>query len=472
MPLTIWWIRRDLRLHDNQALQAALSHNTSIIPLFILDPALLRSRYVGAKRLAFLFGGLRDLDRSLSARGSRLIIRHGTPLTVLKTLHDELDITAIYAEEDISPYARERDTAIQQHLQLHLTPGVSILPIGSVRKDDGLPYTVYTPFNRRWQATCSISPSDLYEAPRKFHTPQHIASEAIPTTPAHPSSNPFPPGEAEANHRFDQFVQNQCQSLYDYAQYRNRPDVDGTSQLSPYIRFGMISVRRLALAAQEAVRSAPHDAARQGAQTWLDELLWREFFQSILHFFPHVRTSSYFPKYDGVEWRNDDANFAAWCEGRTGYPYIDAAMRQLAETGWMHNRARMAVASFLTKDLLIDWRWGEQWFMQQLLDGDPASNNGGWQWTAGSGPNAAPYFRVMNPVTQGEKFDAEGVFVRRWVTELSKVHTKYIHSPWLMPTSEQTRTRCVIGRDYPHPIVDHDLAREATILAYKAALNR
>lgn len=472
MPLTIWWIRRDLRLHDNQALHAARSQNQPLLPLFILDPVLMHSSYVGEKRLAFLFDGLRELDRSLQERGSRLIVRRGHPLSILKALHVELDVTAIYAEEDTSPYARRRDASIGQELPLHLAPGVSILPIGSVRKPDGSPYTVYTPFNRRWQAVGMISPTDLCEAPSKLDTPQHITSEPLPSAPRHPPSSPFPAGEGEALRRFQHFIQSNHQAMYGYAQNRNRPDIDGTSQLSPYIRFGMISMRRLALAAQEAIRSAPDATAQQGAQTWLDELLWREFYQSILYFFPHVRTSSYFPQYNAIQWRNDAAHFAAWCEGQTGYPYIDAAMRQLAATGWMHNRARMAVASFLTKDLLIDWRWGERWFMQQLLDGDPAANNGGWQWTAGSGPSAAPYFRVMNPISQGEKFDPAGVYVRRWVPELANVATKYIHTPWLMPHSEQVRSHCQIGRDYPHPLVAHDIAREAAIAAYKTALNR
>ena len=249
---------------------------------------------------------------------------------------------------------------------------------------------------------------------------------------------------------------------------RNSPDLDGTSQLSPYLRFGMISPRMAALAAYIAHDEAPDADAAKGADVWLSELIWREFYLSILHHFPHVRRGAFRPEYDAIAWRNDEDDFAAWCAGRTGYPIVDAAMRQLAATGWMHNRTRMIVASFLVKDLLVDWRWGERWFMQQLVDGDPAANNGGWQWTAGTGTDAAPYFRIFNPVTQGEKFDPNGAYVRRWVPELARVPATHIHQPWTLPTSEQRRTGCIIGQTYPPPIVDHALACARVLAAYGA----
>jgi deoxyribodipyrimidine photo-lyase len=233
------------------------------------------------------------------------------------------------------------------------------------------------------------------------------------------------------------------------------------------VRMGLLSARQAVVAALSAIAAAATPEACKGAETWLNELIWREFYGAILHHFPHVRLRSFRPQYDAISWRNDPDEFAAWCAGKTGYPVVDAAMRQLLATGWMHNRARMITASFLVKDLLIDWRWGEKWFMQHLVDGDPAANNGGWQWTAGTGTDAAPYFRIFNPTTQGAKFDPDGVYIRRWLPELAAVPDKYIHEPHLMPFVAQNQAGCIIGRDYPALIVDHNLARERTLAAYR-----
>jgi deoxyribodipyrimidine photo-lyase len=231
----------------------------------------------------------------------------------------------------------------------------------------------------------------------------------------------------------------------------------------------MISVRQATISAQSAIEIAPNAQARKSAETWLNELIWREFYINILHHFPRVRGHSFRSEYDRIGWDNEQTAFTAWCEGRTGYPVVDAAMRQLAQTGWMHNRARMIVASFLVKDLLIDWRWGERWFMQHLVDGDPAANNGGWQWVAGTGTDAAPYFRVFNPVLQGQKFDPQGAFVRRWLPELNQVPDKFVHHPWTMPMEEQQKAGCLIGPDYPAPIVDHGQARQRALAAFAQA---
>jgi deoxyribodipyrimidine photo-lyase len=231
----------------------------------------------------------------------------------------------------------------------------------------------------------------------------------------------------------------------------------------------MLSARQAVMASLQTIKAAPNAEARQGAETWLDELIWREFYIHILYHFPHVRAMSFREDLRHVAWNDDETAFAAWCAGRTGYPIVDAAMRQLAQTGWVHNRARMIVASFLVKDLLIDWRRGERWFMQHLVDGDPAANNGGWQWTAGTGTDAAPYFRVFNPVLQGQKFDPDGTYVRRWVPELAGVPDKFIHQPWAMPPALQRQVGCTIGQHYPAPIVDHAHARERTIAAYAHA---
>jgi deoxyribodipyrimidine photo-lyase len=257
--------------------------------------------------------------------------------------------------------------------------------------------------------------------------------------------------------------------IFDYADQRNRMDLQGTSQLSPYLKFGMLSPRQAIIAAGSAIQDAPDAESRKGAETWLNELIWREFYISILYHFPFVLKSSFRESLRDIHWNNDRADFNAWCQGRTGYPIVDAAMRQLSQTGWMHNRARMIVASFLVKDLLIDWRWGEGWFMQHLVDGDPAANNGGWQWTAGTGTDAAPYFRIFNPILQSQKFDPAGEYIRRWVPEMAVLPDKYIHTPWQTPPELQKQLGCVIGKDYPPPIIDHSFARNRTLVAYNIA---
>ena len=468
MAIAIWWARRDLRLADNQALHEAMRAAETVLPVFILDLALLSTFAASQKRLAFLFGALRALDADLCTRGSRLIVRRGDPASELARLVSEAGVTAVCAEEDVWPYARSRDAAVAAAVPLHLTSGLTVHPSDVVRKADGGPYTVFTPFSRAWKALPQPRRIDILPAPARFVAPPlELGSLPIPYAPALPPSVPFPPGELEATHRLDTFVLGPSSSVQRYADDRNRMDLDCTSRLSPYLRFGMISARQCAAAAQEAAVVASDEASHKGAATWLNELIWREFYTAILYHFPNVLREAFRPELRAIPWSNDPAQFAAWCEGRTGYPVVDAAMRQLVETGWMHNRARMIVASFLVKDLLIDWRWGERFFMEHLIDGDPAANNGGWQWTAGVGTDAAPYFRVFNPMLQAAKFDPDGAFVRRWLPELARVPARHIHAPWLMPLDVQRQAGCVIGQDYPAPIVAHDAARDRVLAAYK-----
>jgi deoxyribodipyrimidine photo-lyase len=465
----IWWIRRDLRLTDNQALAVALSHADRLVPVFVLDPNLLALPYIGEKRVACLYGGLRHLDANLHPRGSRLVVRRGEPLAELKALLAETGATSIYAEEDFSPYARRRDAHVAEALPLHLTGGVTVHPPGTVLKADGKPYTVFTPFSRAWKALPLPSEREVLAAPISLLAVPDLPSLPIPDSPSLLAAVPFPPGEAEGQRRLDASVGWDEASIYRYAEGRNRLDEDGTSQLSPYLRFGMVSARQAVASAQAAADAASGAQEREGAQTWLNELVWREFFVHILYHFPQVRNSSFRPTYDRIAWENDAGALAAWCKGRTGYPVVDAAMRQLVQTGWMHSRARMIVASFLVKDLLVDWRWGEGFFMQHLVDGDPAANNGGWQWSAGTGTDAAPYFRIFSPVLQGKKHDPDGIFVRRWLLELARVPDRYLHAPWEMPGDQQREAGCVIGQDYPAPIIDHAWARERTLEAYARA---
>jgi deoxyribodipyrimidine photo-lyase len=464
----LWWIRRDVRLRDNQSLQEALAGGRSVIPVFILDPGILRSRYHvrAGHRKAFLFGGLRRLDEALRERGSRLIVREGEPAGVLAGLARETKASAVFAEEDYSPSARRRDgDLVRAGLPLRLTQGVSARHPTQVHKADGGPYLVYTPFSRAWRALSLPTERDLAPAPRSLPpVPDGLRSAPLPDLPL-PAA--FPPGEAEAQRRLARFTSGETAPIYAYGEGRNRLDLDGTSTLSPYLRFGMLSPREAVVRALQAMDAAPGGAARRSAEVWLAELIWREFYLAILYHFPSVLRTAFNPALRQIPWRAAPTELEAWQVGRTGYPVVDAAMRQLNTTGWMHNRSRMIAASFLVKDLLIDWRLGEQWFMDRLVDGDPAANNGGWQWTAGVGTDAAPYFRIFNPVLQGERFDPEGRFIRRFVPELARVPGKFIHAPWRMSRTEQAAAGCVLGREYPAPIVDRALVRDRTLAAYR-----
>jgi deoxyribodipyrimidine photo-lyase len=463
----IWWIRRDLRLHDNQALSTALESGMPVQPLFIFDPNLLNSDYVGDKRLAFLFASLRALDNDLQAVGSYLLTRRGDPAEVLGELRAELEYQKVVAERDHSPYAQRRDHRVGTVVPLQRVGSSAIRLPGSVRKADDDPYVVFSPFRNRWMEGRLPSPQDVLPAPDSITSPAPLEGVGIPEDPDYQLNDEFPIGEENARQRLLEFTEPDG-IIAGYANQRNRMAAHGTSRLSPYLRFGIISPREAFVAAREAqARQDSHDA-RQGSSTWIEELIWRDFYLHILNFFPRARTENFRQKYDALNWRNDQAEFEAWTEGKTGYPVVDAAMRQLKSIGWMHNRARMIVASFLVKDLLVDWRWGERHFMQHLIDGDPASNNGGWQWAAGTGTDAAPYFRIFNPVSQSEKHDPEGTYIRRWVPELELIPNKRVHEPWTLSQDEQAEYECVIGQDYPAPIVDHSRARERALNAYRS----
>ncbi len=469
METVIWWIRRDLRLADNQALHAALNDGRRVVPVFILDHKLLNSPYAGRRRSAFLLAGLRSLESSLHERGGRLIVRSGDPRHELAALMGETGATAIFAEADFSPYARRRDERVKADLPLHLTAGLTVQGPETILKADGKPYTVFTPFSRAWKARPLPDRDQLLPSPARIDMPADIISLPIPNDAGTAAISRFPAGETEALQRLEAFTAGEQPPLFAYSQTRNRPDLDSTAQLSPYFRFGLLSARTAVVAALEGIERASNANDRESATAWLNELIWREFFTAILYHFPDVRRRNFRRQFDAIAWENDPDLFEAWSQGRTGYPFVDAAMRQLAEIGWMHNRTRMVVASFLVKHLLIDWRWGEKWFMQHLLDGDPAANNGGWQWAAGTGTDAAPYFRIFNPILQSKKFDPQGVYIRRWLPELARVPDTFIHEPWQMPSAVQRQAGCHIGRDYPGPIIDHAQARERALVAYQQA---
>jgi deoxyribodipyrimidine photo-lyase len=463
MSPSIWWIRRDLRLHDNAALQAALRLSNEVIPVWVADPALLRAAVAGEKRLAFLHQGLAALAADLEARGSRLVVRQGEPARVFASLLGETGASAVFAEDDYTPYARRRDKAVARVAPLQLLEGLAIRPPGSVLKVNGTPYTVFSAFRRAWLAQPPLWDAKPIAAPARLATPRHLVSEPLALANATIANPSFPAGETEALRRFDDFVSD---GLAEYAERRDLLDEPATSALSPYLRFGMLSVRRAAAAAWAA---SGHN--KGGARAWLDELIWRDFFIHILYHFPAVRDESFRPQFRRLPWRNDRELLDAWQEGRTGYPLVDAAMRQLAATGWIHNRARMVAASFLSKDLLVDWRLGERWFRRHLIDGDLALNNGNWQWVAGTGTDAAPYFRIFSPAAQGKKHDPAGRYVRRWLPELAGVPDRYVHEPWRMPQSLQRETGCRIGEDYPRAIIDRQQNRQRVLAFFRRTTN-
>lgn len=463
----IWWIRRDLRLSDNYTLNAALATGKPVIPVFILDLSLATAKR--QRRLGFLFQALRTLDLELKNAGSGLVIRSGQPARELERLISETGAKKIFAGRDYTPTAMKRDSLVAKHLPLELVNDQLVVEPEAALKSDGTPYTVFTPFSKKWRS--QINPSQLILSAPSHYPPIRLPhSERVPETP---NTTAFYASETEAASRLEAFAQS---SIFNYAENRDRLDIDGTSMLSPYFRFGLLSHRQAVSFALNAINriwhqdpSLPSERSSKGPETWLNELIWREFYIHILANFPHVSKSEFNRSFSQVAWRYDQADLNAWKLGKTGLPVVDAAMRQLAQSGWMHNRARMIVASFLVKDLLIDWREGEKWFAEQLVDADPAANNGGWQWSAGTGTDAAPYFRVFNPVLQGQKFDPDGAYVRKWVPELSAFPPSLIHKPWEADLFEQQAAQCKIGTDYPFPIVEREFSRQRALRAYQRA---
>jgi deoxyribodipyrimidine photo-lyase len=465
----IWWIRRDVRLRDNRALAAALARAETVVPVFILDPNVLNSRYHrnAELRKAFLFGALRNLDKNLRRKGSRLLVRRGKPEEALARLCAEVNAETVYAEEDFSPYARQRDTAVAARAPLMLTHGLAVHHPIAMRKNDGTPYTTFAGFSRAWKALPLPQERDLIPMPRHLPSPPELRSTRLPKLHAELR---FPPSESEGLLRLRRFTKGSRAPIYGYARHKNRLDLERTSALSPYFRFGLISTREAIVRAIKAESRSQSEAERQGVQGWLNELIWRDFHLSILFHFPYVLDQAFAPPLRKIRWRNNDREIDAWRNGQTGYPVVDAAMRQLRGTGWIHNRSRMIVASFLTKNLLADWRVGERWFMQNLIDGDLAANNGGWQWTAGVGTDAAPYFRVFNPILQGRKFDPKGEMIRRWIPELTQVPNKLVHTPWKMRSTRHGPTKNMPPVSYPRPIVELGTTRRRALASYRSAL--
>jgi deoxyribodipyrimidine photo-lyase len=418
MKVALVWFRRDLRLTDNPALHAAIEAAEQVVPVFCFDPAILAAPDISSRRVGFLIECLRSLDKNLRHLGGALIVRQGDPLACLDDLARETRAEALYFNADYEGYARTRDAAAAawargRGLAVHPFEDQCIQAPGAVLKKDGTPYTVFTPFSRAWRERPAPRPR---AAPKRLRVPAGVRSAPLPDPAAlaHPVDIALPAaGERAALDTMKVFM---AERIGAYQSNRDIPALDATSRLSPHLRFGVISARTVLAAAEKARAERVGPAAE--INIFINELIWRDFYKHILYHFPHVETGCFRREYDALEWPNDQDLFEAWCEGRTGYPIVDAAMRQLNQTGWMHNRLRMITASFLTKDLLLNWRLGERYFMKQLLDGDLAANNGGWQWAAGTGTDAQPYFRIFNPASQTAKFDPEETFIRKYVPEL------------------------------------------------------
>jgi deoxyribodipyrimidine photo-lyase len=471
-------MRRDLRLADHAALFEACRRSGEVACAFVLDPPLLRGDRVGAPIVQFFFDALAELRDALRSHGSDLALLEGMALEELRTFARRIGAQAVFYSEDVDPRARTRDEAVTKALA---ADGIAVerciddvyYAAGEVLQPTGKPYVVYTPYRRRWMERLAADPRPPVDSVRAARGKLLAAAEIgetrgvpAPEEYGHTVSPRFPAGgERKGRAVLRAFA---ADHIADYAQTRNQPASDCTSRLSPHLRAGTVGVRTCVAAAL----AARERGAGTGAETWLGELVWRDFYHQILAHFPHVASGTFLDAARAIPWRRSEKDFAAWREGRTGYPIVDAAMAQLNETGWMHNRLRMIVASFLTKHLLIDWRKGERYFEQHLADGDLAANNGGWQWSASTGTDAAPYFRIFNPILQGKTVDPEGVFVRQFLPALARVPEQYVHEPWMLPPVLAADIGFALGRDYPEPIVDHAEARERALAAFAPVLGK
>ena len=463
----ILWFRRDLRLHDHPALTAAAEHER-LVPLYVLDPALIGGRFASPNRVWYLLGSLAALRDGLRERGSDLVVRIGDPRAEVPAVAEAAGARHVFVSRDHAPFGRGRDAAVAERLQaagvaFHPRRGVLVHEPDEVLGAGGAGLTVYSPFRRAWER---LERRPVLPAPERLPAlvdgvdPEELPSLSALGLGEGPTADAgllLEPGEPAARRRLDAWLAGPIER---YADTRDRLDLDGTSRLSADLHLGTLSPL-------EVVEGALGEGA--GRRTWLNELIWREFYAHVLFHAPTVLHAPFREEFGGITWSTDEEALEAWRSGRTGYPVVDAGIRQLHAMGWMHNRARMIAASFLTKHLLLPQREGEALFMRNLIDGDVASNNGGWQWSGSTGTDPQPYFRIFNPILQGRRHDPEGGYVRRWVPELTNVPTERIHAPWEMTRDEQAAAGCRIGTDYPSPIVDHGEARARALAVYEAA---
>ena len=458
--LILFWHRRDLRIQDNLGLIKACQSSSKVIGLFCLDPNLLKRDDVAPVRVSYMIGCLEFLQEEYKKLGSQLLILQGEPQEIIPKLARELKAKAVYFNLDIEPFAKKRDRSVSEALQsigirTETTWDQLLHTPDQILTQSQEPYKVYTPFWRNWSLKPKAKPQPVFSKPLMGLTETEqelVRNSGVITLPSAQELGfiwdnflILKPGEIAAQERLEEFCD---RALYEYDQQRNFPAIDGTSQLSAALKFGVISIRKVWQKTIEAMENCRSDETRNQIQSWQQELAWREFYQHALYHFPELELGAYREPVKSFPWQNNEQYFQAWCEGKTGYPIVDAAMRQLQEIGWMHNRCRMIVASFLTKDLIINWQWGEKYFMQTLIDGDLASNNGGWQWSASSGMDPKP-LRIFNPASQAQKFDPEAEYIRQWLPELRSLETEQLVTGKI---SSRDRKSC----GYPQPIVDHN----------------
>ncbi len=466
------WFRRDLRDFDHAALARATAESRAVFAAFVFDRDILDALpRRDDRRVEFIRESLVELGQSLDRAGGGLVVLHGRAEEAIPALAAKLRAQAVYANRDYEPQAIARDAAVARALSsagiaFHDTKDQVIFDRGEILTKAGVPYTVFTPYRAAWLR--ALAPADVaprgVDVSRLARPPRATAVPGLADIGFEPTdvrAIGVTPGMEGGSALFAQFRRR----IDRYREARDFPAVKGPSYLSAHLRFGTVSVRELASFAH--ARSL--EPGGEGAATWLSELAWRDFFAQVLWHRPDVVTTSFRREYESLEFPNDPSRFDAWREGRTGYPIVDAAMRQLARTGYMHNRLRMIAASFLVKDLLVDWRWGERHFAQWLIDYDLASNNGNWQWAASTGCDAQPYFRIFNPVAQSRRFDARGAFIRRYVPEVARLSDDDVHAPWQATPEAQRAAGFAIGRDYPPPVVDHASARAAALHLYRSA---
>jgi deoxyribodipyrimidine photo-lyase len=469
----IVWFRRDLRLTDHPALDAAAATGAPVIPVFLHDAGLGGKWALGAASRWWLDGSLRALDAALRARGSRIVLRSGLTVDTLRALARETGASAVYFTRGYEPFIKPVEIALKEALA---EDGVECRRFGGhllnepedVMNKSGEPFKVFTPYYKtvlaRGEPRAPKPAPETLAAPKAWPESESLDAWSFqPTKPdwAGGMRAAWTPGEAGAHARLAEFM---ASIMRGYGDSRNIPGKDGTSRLSPHLTFGEVSPHQVWMAVSAAAEAA---GARAGAESYLREIVWREFSYQLLFHHPHLPDEAFRPEFAPFPFVEDGAGLRAWTRGRTGYPIVDAGMRQLWELGWMHNRVRMIVASFLIKHLLIDWREGERWFWDTLVDADLANNSASWQWVAGSGADAAPYFRIFNPVLQGEKFDAEGAYIRRFVPELAGLGPEHIHAPWSAPPAALAKAGVRLGQTYPAPIVDHGKARARALAAYE-----